>query len=234
MATYQVRIDADGQKVLSEPLSGLGDGLATSEAPGVVRPDGKTVHVDNTGLLSAIGGNLLLNSEEWITESGTWAAPVTGWYNIMAIDGGGGGHIDTAKTSAQGGASGVYKFATVYLEAGQSLDITIGSGGIGRAAVAGSYDGGVTTVGGVDFSHWTYANFISDIHTKGGNSTLDAHCTGAGLGGARLGIHDGHWYGAGGGAIIENNNTVLQAHNGHQGVVVFRWHDPAKAAGPAE
>ena len=196
-----------------------------------VSPDGVTTTVDEAGLLSALGGNLLLNSEEWITESGIFTARVTGWHSILAIDGGNGAYTHSSMEQTVGGASGAYKFANVYLEAGQELAVTIGAPGIG-VEKSTSLDpeqthGGKTTVDGVDFSRWEKCNFPGIILSRATGGHQVVVC-GSGLGGAQGGTR-GNWYGSGGGAMIQP--AASTAYKGSQGVVVFRYHDPAKAAG---
>ncbi len=61
---------------------------------------------------------------------------------------------------------------------------------------------------------------------------------GSGPGGAELPSHNGRWYGAGGAAYLPYGSgvpTAAQAEvsNGAPGIVLFRWHDRAKAAGRA-
>ena len=199
-----------------------------------LNPDGVTLALDDDGVLHAMGGHLLLNSEQWITASCTWEAPVTGWYNILAIGGGNGGRVHSSNIEAYGGASGEYKFATVFLKKGQKLSIVIGSGGIGSVGSNSEATvlGGITTVEGVDFSHWSDCRFRGVIESRT-EDTVTAHCPGAGLGGAIYGPANATWYGGGGGAISAKGGSGPQAGNGYQGVVVFRYYDPAKANGPA-
>ncbi|MBD5539555.1 MAG: hypothetical protein HDQ94_06130, partial [Desulfovibrio sp.] len=64
-------------------IIGIKAPLATLLKAGLMQPDGVTTTVDEEGLLSALGGNLLLNSEQWITESGTFTASVTGWHELL-------------------------------------------------------------------------------------------------------------------------------------------------------
>lgn len=254
MATYQVRIDADGEKVLSDPLSGLEGGIATEEAPGVVRPDGVTTRVDNTGVLSAIGGNLRLNSEEWITESGEWVAPVSGWYDVLLFGGGNGGGINIPSFVVNGGASGEMKSIVVYLQKGQTVEVVIGAGGLGVLVSATgssnpiySYLGGHTSFGSISTVD---AVRFRDVPSTGFSSTSQyraLQAPGAGLGGGLFYFPESNktqdenniacsGYGllGGGGAAVLGMDGQWAVGNGAPGSVRVRWYDPAKAAGPTE
>jgi hypothetical protein len=77
------------------------------------------------------------NTRAEITTSGTWTAPVTGWYKIT-LKGGGGGGAGSAKTSTNyhaiaggGGGEGGTTIAYKYINSGQSIPVTIGGGGTG-------------------------------------------------------------------------------------------------------
>lgn len=233
MATYQVRTNSEGQKILSEPLTGLGSNLATSETPGAVQPDNVTTKVDPAGVLSAIGGNLLLNSEELITESGEWTAPVAGWYSVFSIDGGEGGHVYPANKSATGGHGGRFKTFLMYFLKGQKVSIVIGAGGIGyvgNGPIPDSIYGGRTTIDGIRLPEG-YEKYLI------GQSSYFNNLSGVWLAGGGIGSYfgaDGRWYGAGGGCYCGPNGTPATAYDGAAGAVRFRWHDPAKANGPTE
>lgn len=249
MATYQVRIDADGEKVLSNPLSGLEGGIATENAPGVVQPDGKTVRVDNTGVLSAIGGNLLLNSEELITESGEWVAPVSGWFEILLYDGGNSGSISNYGT-VSAGASGSIRRAMVYLTAGQSVPVVVGAGGVSPAKGANINIGGNTSFGDISTASacifgFTTNQVVDATLSQAGTATI--YATGCGHGGgypaqSPAGSSQeqrnkdcnalGYWGGGGAAVRFYDGNYGIGA--GAPGSVYVRWHDPAKAAGPVE
>ena len=203
-------------------------------------PDGVTTGVGEDGLLFALGSHLLLNSEEWITESGTWVAPVSGWYAIWMIGGGQGGvtYIEHAGwATLYGGRSGSFKEVLVYLEAGREIPVTIGSGGINnstgnQAAAMGSATvfGELTTADSPQFFPSTMVTAIS----------LRCSCPGAGIGGGwsqGWNAPDPAFYGGGGATYLANSSTaanrVQQSSPGRQGAVRVRWHDPARAAGPA-
>ncbi|MBD5416940.1 MAG: hypothetical protein HDR50_04630, partial [Desulfovibrio sp.] len=101
--------------------------LATLLKAGLMQPDGKTVTVDEAGRLSALGGNLLLNGELWLTESGTFTARVTGWHEVLCIDGGHGAYA--TYYSVIGGDSGGLRWGFAWLVAGEEYPVTVGAGG---------------------------------------------------------------------------------------------------------
>ena len=221
-------------------------------------PDGVTTTVDEGGLLSALGGNLLLNAEEWITESCTWVAPVTGWYEVLVIDGGSAGtaHGETWDTYARGGDSGARKRHLVYLGAGEETPVIIGAGGSANGdypnLVAGgsaSSFGSLTSQGEGVYRGSDCPRYTQDLVNISKNpSIFSLGGTGGGPGGgsgnfagfdpaAVGGFHyvahsDGRWYGAGGGAYWHHTKGFCSAGNGAQGAVHLRWHDPARAGGP--
>lgn len=178
MAIHQVVKQDDDRKVLVEvPVSGGGCFLATSETPGVVQPDNATTKVDSSGILSALGGNLRLNDEVWITESGEWTAPVTGWYEALLIGGGAGFYIDWDSTGgnwymASGGYSGSYISKLVFLEKNQNISVVIGAAGqdiVYDSAAADAYHPNVDLLRGGDTYFGAYKAvggvFLNDIHT---------------------------------------------------------------------
>ena len=97
--------------------------------------------------------SMLCNVREVITTSKTWAAPVTGWYKVTCIGGGGAGgngRSDGVYNNC-GGNSGEEVVAYLYRIKGTTEAITIGAGGIG--IISPSYsggDGGNTSFGNLD------------------------------------------------------------------------------------
>ena len=234
------------------------DAIATLQQWGIVKPDGVTTTADSTGLLSALGGTLQLNSEVWITESGTFTAPVTGLYDVFVIGGGSGGVCRNANTTqgvpiAAGGRSGTEDWGYAYLIAGVEYPVIIGTGGLGLVEVplVGAADGSDSSFApGVFVSsrppalsdgvedQYVYAWKSSPMDSfKNGDVS---RCAGAGLGGGQWGDYpteealirnSGLFYGAGGGACVA---TYSAAGNGAQGAVRLRYHDPAKANAATE
>ncbi|MBD5647986.1 MAG: hypothetical protein HDQ89_10410 [Desulfovibrio sp.] len=205
--------------------------LATQEAPGRVQPDGVTTTVDEEGLLTALGGNLLLNEEEWITVSGTWTAKATGWHELFLINGGMGGMVSAGTCYIKGGNSGSYDRIFVYLEKGQETNVTIGAGGLKRVALSGAAQwppkGGLTYFG--TYTARFNNEFSGHIHYT--QSSAYAHYGAPGGFGADSGSSAPRFYGAGGG-VYYRSTTDYAASDGASGAICARWHDPAKANGP--
>jgi hypothetical protein len=89
------------------------------------------------------------NSRDVITTSGTYTAPVTGWYKIIAKGGGGGGAY-SSNASGQyytGGGGGEGGVSVLYqqLTAGDTVSVVIGGGGAGATTATNGIDGGNTT-----------------------------------------------------------------------------------------
>lgn len=221
MAIHQV-VEQDGQKVLVEvPVGGIY--LATSETPGAVQPDGVTTKVDSSGVLSALGGNLLFNDEIWITESGTFTASVDGIHEVLIIDGGSGGQCfyNNGYVELQPGGSGSYASELVFLHAGTSVPITIGAGGNGTTVIGVSTGGGVSKFGNVTPTN--SANLPRPMNY--GTTYLPSF----------ININGGgyNFYGAGGKSSFVKPDSVTPG-NGIQGAIRVRFHNPAKANGPVE
>ena len=208
---------------------------ATEEQPGIMRPDGVTTMVDEEGLISALGGHLLLNSEQWITASGSFTAPVASWYEVWLINGGVGGYTNTTATIRQvvGGASGAFDSFLAYLEEGESAAVTIGAGSPGVVASnTSTYPaaGGITSFGGRS-PRFSNAYGAPVLQALAADRTAEAPGGGPGGGIGHFNPNPATFYGAGGGAYYSSGNP--RAGAGHQGAVRVRWHDPAKASGAA-
>ena len=222
-------------------IIGIKAPLATLLRAGLMQPDGVTTQVDEDGLLSALGGNLLLNSEEWITASGTFTAKATGWHHLWMINGGQSGDGFTWNSSnhqVTGGVSGGILESLIYLEGGQSVDVVIGAGGIPTATSTGmsGNGGGMTSFGALtpNIAHRFFGSFCSV------SAEVGVRAYGGGIGGGeglfykyaeRPSANSGSFYGAGGGAAWMSS-TGYNCGSGAQGAIWLRWHDPAKAAGP--
>jgi hypothetical protein len=98
------------------------------------------------------------NRRDVITTSGTYTAPVTGWYKITAKGGGGGGGggrqgtgTSSEKLNGAGGGEGGTTIAYEHMTAGDTAAIVIGAGGsagVGSNSITGGIggDGGNTTI----------------------------------------------------------------------------------------
>lgn len=170
------------------------------------------------------------NSEEWITESGTFTAPVTGDFDILLIGGGEGGFAilnSDGSRYAHSGASGDYKSILIHLTKGQSIPVTIGSGGIGITSNSLSRNGSITIFGDISTIMPESSGFRGFMGSRQYSQTVIGIVTTPGGFGARY-LNIG-FYGSGGMAVVENAALVC---NGAQGAIRLRYHDPAKANGP--
>ena len=177
------------------------------------------------------------NKEVLITESGTFIVPVTGWYEVWMIGGGGGAMVNTSGITVQGGNSGNALSTIRHYYAGQEIPVTIGAGGVGAVysgSVPESVSGGETRFGDLT----PPPNYFMSLQKE---NTLakdyDLSGRGAGAGGGSWGVVGldgtsgcGRWYGAGGGAfqIRANSTGTRGAGNGAQGAIRLRYYDPNK------
>lgn len=230
--------------------------IATEDTVGIIKPDGITTIVDNVGMLSVLGGNLLVNTEEWITESGEWIAPVTGWYEVLLIGGGHSGYgsaYDWAM-EAYGGHSGALYLVFLYFNAGDTIPVNIGSGGvpyivqaypmqIGQGAGSHTTFGDYSTTSGYRLNAGLSGRFNLKVSTSyivrslhgsgggygGGHGTWDANKLGTKAMAEILPESNGAFYGAGGGAYSHQNGPYVSAGSGVQGAVRIRYYDPSKS-----
>lgn len=99
----------------------------------------------------------MFNKRDIITTSGTYTAPVTGWYKIT-VKGGGGGGGGARKTSGGyyaggGGGEGGTTIAYVHMTAGDNVTAVIGAGGTGGAGGAAVGSGNGTDGGDSSITH---------------------------------------------------------------------------------
>ncbi|MGQ7818837.1 glycine-rich domain-containing protein [Metapseudomonas furukawaii] len=136
------------------------------------------VAVDNAGLASSICIKALVNARKvWEfpqAGAGTWEAPVTGQYELLAIGGGGAGGtpmvVGQVRNHGGGGGAGYGERRIVQLTKGQKIAYEVGKGGSAPAqAGAVGQDGGATTLG--------------VITVRGGQGGRPGYSAGAGSGG---------------------------------------------------
>ena len=116
------------------------------------------------------------NTRDVITTSGTYTAPVTGWYKITAKGGGGGGAGSTDSSSnghisASGGGEGGTTLVYEHLNAGDTVMVVIGAGGAGGVAGASGVAGGDTSVTIADTPYMAYgggAGSVASVVMTGG------------------------------------------------------------------
>ena len=164
------------------------------------------------------------NTRDIITTSGTYTAPVTGWYKITAKGGGGGGSgVYSDSNSAiggQGGGEGGTTIVYVSMTAGDTANVVIGAGGSGGAyGGAKASDGGNTTVT-IDSTTYTGGGgtggeTASTGHPSGGTGTING-CAG-GSGEKAMANSQSAQGGAGGGAGGGASAYAGNGDNGTQG-----------------
>ena len=219
--------------------------VATSDKAGIIQPDNITTQVNADGVLSALGGNLLYNEEVWITESGTWTAPVSCWYDLWIIGGGGGAWYarDGDIRKVNSGSSGGYLFTLKHFNAGDTVAVTIGAAGVAYNAHKNGNPnpwninyGGITTFGDLASNSAGAFAFVYNpgvgVPNQNGTAYVNVHGVGFGNG-----AYNGpaSFYGGSGGALVYQYNPshteVVQLQNGKQGAVRLRFWNPAKANG---
>jgi len=121
-----------------------GTGTLTLAAPNT-NSDRTLSLPDSSGQVAVYGSNV-----QTFDASGTWTKPATGsMARIQVWGGGGGGNRQATTTTSVGGGGGGYSETTVALSSLASTEtVTVGAGGVGRTATAGSgTDGGTSTFG---------------------------------------------------------------------------------------
>jgi hypothetical protein len=187
----------------------------------------------------------MFNKRDIITTSGTYTAPVTGWYKITTKGGGGGGganvHTSAENKGGGGGGEGGKTIVYEHMIAGTTIAVTIGAGGGGGTGADGN-DGGNSSVviDGNTYSANGGAGGKSNLSEggKGGSGTIigatggtgvrvlvstSAAAGGGGAGeGGGAGRYDGNGYdgdnGGGGGGAGGN-----AAHTGGAGGNGYTW-----------
>lgn len=140
--------------VVTDPLDGNRYNAKNDVAKGGTNP---SLDPTNWELFGDTSGLLTreitpaFNTRDVITTSGTYTAPVTGWYKITAKGGGGGGGKGGSKTGGgvggDGGGEGGTTIAYVSMTAGDTATVVIGAGGThATTSTAPAGDGGDTSV----------------------------------------------------------------------------------------
>lgn len=122
----------------------------TPKAPTPAAGDDST-NIATTAFVKAAAGSGGYNTRDIVTSSGTYTAPVSGWYKITVKGGGGGGQGGYKSSIVGRGGSGGGEGGTtiVYkkMAASDTVTVIIGAGGAGGSASAGEgSDGGNSTV----------------------------------------------------------------------------------------
>ena len=194
--------------------------------------------------MNSLGGHMMYNTEEWITTSGTWTAPVTGWYDVLTFDGGGNGTVSIINSTLvriESGNSGSMRGGTVHLCQGEEIEVVIGAGAPSGELRQPAKDGGATSFGGKTLAHLGRAR--CDIKTYLVSIAYDRYfMRGIGLDGgypSQSGATQaeknkncsasGHFGGCG--AVHYNTTANYGLGAGAQGSVRLRYWNPDKANG---
>ena len=139
--------------IVIDPTDGLRYECIADMAAGTIAPSADTTNTYWTIFKSGLDREQIpaFNSRDVITTSGTYTAPVDGWYKITVKGGGGGGAggLYSAYTIAGGGGGGEGGMTIAYelLTAGDTASVVVGAGGTGGTAGGGKgTNGGNSTV----------------------------------------------------------------------------------------
>lgn len=215
--------------IVIDPNDGLRYVCIADMAAGTIAPSADTTNTYWTIFKAGLDREQIpaFNHRDVITTSGTYTAPVDGWYKITVKGGGGGGAgggLDAAgnKESGAGGGEGGTTIAYESLSAGDTATVTIGAGGTGGAS-----GGGVGSNGG-DSSVISNGNTYTGGGGLGGGGSLPVFGGGGGTGtipGAAGGVGNrdtavaqaGGNGGGNGGGYATAYLTVIPATNGGGG-----------------
>ena len=181
-----------------------------------------------------------INKRDVIRESGTFIAPVTGWYRFIIKGGGGGGHRawNASPISGSSGGEGGTSFAFEFMNVNTKVDVFIGAGGDG-VPLTGSYNTPATNGGNtsVTINNKTYTAYggYGAIHNHEGGAGGDGDINGAnGHPGIRCSTGGGQGGATGGGQggardilrKVSSNETpyttpAINGGGGHGGDVAY-------------
>lgn len=173
----------------------------------------------------------IYNDQEFITQTGTWTAKVTGYHLVMIIDGGEGGYIRDDGLG-YGGVGGMPQCHLVHLVKDQQVPVTIGAAG---QAIIGT----VTNTSAKNRGKSMFGDLVSNLFTNPCNNWLRSNndrvksceCYGGGLCGGSPNSENAVWYGGGGGVFYQSSDATIthkNAGNGYQGCVIVFYYDPEK------
>ena len=159
------------------------------------------------------------NKRDVIITSGTYTAPVTGWYKITVKGGGGGGNAGIfSSNNVRGGSGGGEGGTTIGFEkmsAGQTAAVVIGAGGTGGATATtasqnntgGSGGDSTVTVNGITYTGGGSAERV------GGNGTIPGAAGGVGAHLVGSNIYQFGGSGGGNGAGLYGSGSTSAGSN---------------------
>ena len=137
--------------IVIDPIDGLRYECIADMAAGTIAPHDDTANTYWTIFKSGLDREQIpaFNHRDVITTSGTYTAPVNGWYKITVKGGGAGGAGGDSGSPINGGGGGGEGGTTIgyeYMSAGYTATVTIGAGGTGGAASTVGTNGGNSSV----------------------------------------------------------------------------------------
>lgn len=179
--------------------------------------DNETYWLDMTYQLThSTPTTMLCNVRDVITTSGTWTAPVTGWYKVTCIGGGGGGGAGGLGGDNIAGNGGGQGGTTSF---GSAVTAVGGSGGGGGSDGATSGGGGGAGSVVIDFLYKTADSTVAITIGAGGTGGTrgaigqTAGGNGAGPNGGIGGLSQGGGYGNGAGGAPGAGNGISHTAN---------------------
>ncbi len=231
--TYQVNIVSDNASSITAVIDPAGlVNVGTLEA--AIR-EHDTAPDPHAGVLLTREQVPAFNHRDVIITSGTYTAPVTGWYKITVKGGGGGGVTGSTvgfRAGGFGGGEGGTTIAYEKLTAGQTASVVIGGGGAAGANGGNStvtvntntYTGGGGKTGGAGGSGTINGapggNPASNAATSNANAIGG---NGGGNGGANLFNINGVQGGGGAGGAVTSSGNVEAPSAGGNGYVWFEY-----------
>lgn len=186
------------------------------------------------------------NRRDVITTSGTYTAPVTGWYQVKVKGGGAGGgggySYSNLRQSGGGGGEGGTTIAYERMTAGTTVSVVVGAGGAGGAQNGGTAGAGGNSSATVNSNTYTGngGNAGQDFFNNGtgGTGTIPGAPGAPGTNGSSeassIGGNGGgnggslETYGGGGkGGDSLTNGTTTSGMAGGNGFVEFSYFDPS-------
>ena len=218
--------------VVIDPSDGKRYECIADMTAGTVAPHSDTANTYWTLYTSGLSAELIpaFNKRDIITTSGTYTAPVSGWYRITVKGGGGGGGGGFSSGGGYVGGGGGGEGGTTteyqYMTTGDTATVTIGAGGTAGSGNTNGANGGnsIVVIGVSTYTGGGGGGGISGGGAGGGTGTTGA-TGGAGGTGTILGSAGGNGDtsgiqnsggtggGAGGGVAGRNSN----GGNGTQG-----------------
>ena len=225
--------------IVIDPTDGLRYECLADMAAGTIAPSADTTNTYWKIFKSGLDREQIpaFNHRDVVTTSGTYTAPVTGWYRITVKGGGGGGqgggYSSTTAFSGIGGGEGGTTIAYERMTAGDTATVVIGAGGSNVGT-----DGGNSTV---TVNSNTYTGGGGGNRGAGGTGTIQGCSGGNGVNAYNQSAYGGNGGGAGGGSYNNldgnaggggcgghslNATSISAGGKGGNGYAEFSYFDP--------